>query len=194
MSDVPSRDVTALLRRWREGDPDAQAEVYSVLYEELRRQARGCMRREPDGHTLQTTALVHEAFLRIAGAECPDWQHRVHFLAVAARAMRRVLIDMARSRRAGKRGGRALHLPFDTSLPAPQNPAVDLLALDEALEGLARLDTRKAEVVELRFFGGLTNEEIGAVLNISTDTVMRDWRLARAWLHRILTADDAVPS
>lgn len=194
MSDASSRDVTALLRRWREGNEDAQAEVYSVLYDELRRQARACMRREPEGHTLQTTALVHEAFLRLAGAECPEWHHRVHFLAVAARAMRRVLIDMARARRTGKRGSGALHLPLDSSLPSPQNPGVDFLALDEALDGLARLDPRKAQVVELRFFGGLTNEEIAAVLDISTDTVLRDWRLARAWLHRSLIAEGVVPS
>jgi RNA polymerase sigma factor (TIGR02999 family) len=181
-------DVTALLRRWREGNEDAQAEVFSVLYDELRRQARACMRRESTGHTLQTTALVHEVFLRLASAQCPDWQHRVHFLAVAARAMRRVLVDLARARRTSKRGSGALHLPLDTSLTAPQSPAVDLLALDEALVALAQLDARKAQIVELRFFGGLTNEETAAVLVISTDTVLRDWRLARAWLFRHLTA------
>jgi RNA polymerase sigma-70 factor (ECF subfamily) len=192
MSDAPAVDVTVLLRRWRDGDEDAQAQVYSVLYEELWRQARACMRREPEGHTLQTTALVHEAFVRLASADCPDWQHRVHFLAVAARAMRRVLIDMARARRTGKRGGGALHLPLDTSLPSPQDSGVDLLALDEALDGLTRLDPRKAQVVELRFFGGLTNEEIAAFLDISSDTVLRDWRLARAWLHRFLVADGPI--
>ena len=183
-----------MLRRWREGSQDAQAEVYSVLYDELRRQARACMRGEPEGHTLQTTALVHEAFLRLASAECPEWQHRVHFLAVAARAMRRVLIDMARARATGKRGGRALHVPLDVSVPFPPNSSVDVLAVDEALDRLARLDRRKSQVIELRFFGGLTNEEIAAVLGISTDTVGRDWRLARAWLHRTLATDDEVKS
>ena len=183
-------DVTGLLRRWRDGDKNAEAEVYSVLYDELRRQARACMRRESTAHALQTTALVHEVFLRLASAECPDWQHRVHFLAVAARAMRRVLVDLARARRTSKRGGGAVHLPLDTSLAAPINPAVDLLALDEALEALSQLDARKSQVVELRFFGGLTNEETAAVLVISTDTVLRDWRLARAWLFRRLTGKD----
>jgi len=128
--------------------------------------------------------------VRLAAAECPDWQHRVHFLAVAARAMRRVLIDLARGRRTSKRGAGAVHVPLDTSLPAPSNPPVDLLALDEALLALTQLDHRKAQVVELRFFGGLTNEETAAVLAISTDTVLRDWRLAKAWLLRRLTADD----
>jgi len=190
MGKASSGDVTVLLRRWREGDEGAQAEVYSVLYDELRRQAHACMRRESAEHTLQTTALVHEVFLRLAAAECPDWQHRVHFLAVAARAMRRVLIDLARARRTSKRGAGAMHLPLDTSLPAPSNPRVDLLALDEALLALTQLDHRKAQVVELRFFGGLTNEETAAVLAVSSDTVLRDWRLAKAWLLRRLTADD----
>jgi len=188
MSKRSSDDVTALLRRWRAGDEQAQAEIYSVLYDELRQQARACMRREAAGHTLQTTALVHEVFLRLAQAQCPDWEHRVHFLAVAARAMRRVLVDLARARRTSKRGSDAVHVPLDASVPAPQNPAVDLLALEEALVALAQLDARKAEVVELRFFGGLTNEETAAVLLISTDTVLRDWKLARAWLFRRLTA------
>jgi RNA polymerase sigma factor (TIGR02999 family) len=193
MSDAPGLDITVLLRRWRDGDDDAQAEVYSVLYDELWRQARACMRREPEGHTLQTTALVHEAFLRLASSDCPEWQHRTHFLAVAARAMRRVLIDMARARRTDKRGAGALHVPLDSVLPAPQNSGVDLLALNEALDGLTHLDPRKAQVVELRFFGGMTNEEIASVLDISSDTVLRDWRLARAWLHRFLIAEGAVP-
>jgi len=188
MGKMSGDDVTALLRRWRAGDDLAHAEIYSVLYHELRRQARACMRRESADHTLQTTALVHEVFLRLASAQCPEWEHRVHFLAVAARAMRRVLIDLARARRTAKRGRDAVHVPLDTSLPAPQSPAVDLLALDEALVALAQLDARKAEVVELRFFGGLTNEETAAVLLISTDTVLRDWKLARAWLFRRLTA------
>jgi RNA polymerase sigma factor (TIGR02999 family) len=190
MGPATGGDVTVLLRRWREGDVNAQAEVYSVLYEELRRQARVCMRRESTGHTLQTTALVHEVFLRLASAECPDWQHRVHFLAVAARAMRRVLVDLARARRRSKRGGGAMHLPLDTSLAAPIGRAVDLVELDEALVALAQLDARKSQIVELRFFGGLTNEETAAVLVISTDTVLRDWRLARAWLFRRLTGKD----
>jgi RNA polymerase sigma factor (TIGR02999 family) len=188
MGKASDDDVTALLRRWREGDDDAQAEVYSVLYDELRRQARACMRHESSDHTLQTTALVHEVFLRLAAAQCPDWQHRVHFLAVAARAMRRVLVDLARARRRSKRGSGAVHLPLDVSLMAPQSPAIDLLALDEALVALAELDARKAQVVELRFFGGLTNEETASLLVVSSDTVLRDWRLARAWLFRRLTA------
>jgi RNA polymerase sigma-70 factor, ECF subfamily len=188
MSRKSTEDVTALLRRWRAGDEHAQAEIYAVLYDELRKQAHACMRRESTAHTLQTTALVHEVFLRLASAQCPDWEHRVHFFAVAARAMRRVLIDLARARRTSKRGSGAVHVPLDTSVSAPQTPAVDLLALDEALVALAQLDPRKAQVVELRFFGGLTNEETAAVLLVSTDTVLRDWKLARAWLFRRLTA------
>jgi RNA polymerase sigma factor (TIGR02999 family) len=184
-------DVTTLLKRWREGDANAQGEVYSVLYDELRRQARACMRRESGALTLETTALVHEVFVRLAAADCPDWQHRVHFLAVAARAMRRVLVDLARARRTGKRGRGAVHIPVDTSLPAPLNSAVDLIALDEALQALAHLDARKSKVVELRFFGGMTNEEIATALVISIDTVLRDWRLARAWLFRRLSGKDA---
>jgi RNA polymerase sigma factor (TIGR02999 family) len=149
------------------------------------------MRRESEALTLETTALVHEVFVRLAAADCPDWQHRVHFLAVAARAMRRVLVDLARTRRAGKRGRGAVHIQVDTSIPAPVNPAVDLIALEEALQTLAQLDPRKSKVVELRFFGGLTNEEIATALVISSDTVLRDWRLARAWLFRRLSGKDA---
>jgi len=193
MEKATGGEVTRLLRLWREGDQNAQAEVYAVLYEELRRQARACMRREGAAHPLQTTALVHEVFLRLAAAECPDWQHRVHFLAVAARAMRRVLVDLARARGASKRGSGAEHIPLDTSLAVPINPSVDLLALDEALVALAQVDARKAQVVELRFFGGLTNDETAAVLVISTDTVLRDWRLARAWLFQRLTGRDTTP-
>jgi len=181
------RDITALLQRWREGQAEAAGEVYQVLYKELRRQARACMRREAPDHALQTTELVHEVYVRLAAAECPAWRDRVHFLAVAARAMRRVLIDMARGRRATKRGGGVLHVPLDTSEALAVGPGVDVLALDRALDDLARIDPRKATGVELRFFGGLSNEEIANALDVSTDTVLRDWRMARAWLHRALT-------
>jgi len=187
---APPQNVTQLLIKWGNGNKEVLDELLPIVYDELHRQAARYLRRERVGHTLQTTALVHEVFLRLAAAECPDWRHRVHFLAVAARAMRRVLIDLARARRTSKRGAGAMHLPLDTSLPAPSNPRVDLLALDEALLALTELDHRKAQVVELRFFGGLTNEETAVVLAVSTDTVLRDWRLAKAWLLRRLTADD----
>ena len=180
-------DVTALLRAWHAGDEDAYRQVSSILYSELRRQAAHCMRRRRPGDTLQTTALVHETFMRLAGARQVDWQDRRHFLAVAARTMRRLLIDLARAQASTKRGARAAHVPLDSGVAVGGAPSLDLIALDEALDTLASLDSRKVQVVELRFFAGLTVEETAEVLDVSPDTVARDWRMARTWLLRELS-------
>jgi RNA polymerase sigma factor (TIGR02999 family) len=177
--------VASLLRASREGDQAALAEVSSLLYDELRQRARAFMRRETRGRGFQTTELVHETFVRLAGAEV-DWQDQTHFLALASRMMRRVLIDMARARGYRKRGGGAIHIPLDSGVPGETSRSVDLIALDEALQALAAIDARRAQVIELRFFGGLTVEETARILGVSLDTVMRDWRLAKAWLSRAL--------
>jgi RNA polymerase sigma factor (TIGR02999 family) len=145
------------------------------------------MRREPAGHALQTTALVHEAFLRLPGTHAVDWRDRGHFLAVAARVMRRVLVDVARENQSQKRGEGAVHVPLDEQLNAPGPSLPDLVALDEALDQLGRIDPRKVQVIELRFFGGLTVDETAKVLEVSPDTVARDWRMARTWLLRRLS-------
>jgi RNA polymerase sigma factor (TIGR02999 family) len=177
--------VTTLLRAAREGDETALAEVSALLYDELRQRARACMRREARGRGFQTTELVHETFMRLAGADV-DWQDQQHFLALASRVMRRVLIDMARARGYRKRGGGAIHVPLDSGVAGVMSRGADLIALDEALQALATIDARRAQVVELRFFGGLTVGETARLLGVSPDTVMRDWRLAKAWLSRTL--------
>jgi RNA polymerase sigma factor (TIGR02999 family) len=182
-----SDDVTLLLRAWHAGDEDAYRRVSSMLYDELRRQAAFCMRRQRPGDTMQATALVHEAFLRLTGARKVDWQDRQHFLAVAARTMRRVLVDLARARGSTKRGSGASHVSLEPDVVAAGGPSpLDLIALDEALDTLATLDVRKVRVIELRFFAGLTVDETAHVLDVSPDTVARDWRMARAWLLREL--------
>jgi RNA polymerase sigma factor (TIGR02999 family) len=177
--------VTGLLIAWRGGNEAALEELVPLVHDELRRIARGCMRGERAGHTMQATALVNEAYLRLLGAQKVDWQDRIHFLAVSARLMRRVLVDMARAKKYQKRGGGAEAVTLDEALVVVE-PGRDLVALDEALDGLAKMDERKARVVEMRFFGGLTVEETAAALSVSPDTVMRDWRLAKAWLLREL--------
>ena len=179
--------MTALLRAWHAGDEDAYRQVSSILYEELRQEAARRMRRAPPGSPLQTTALVHETFIRMAGAHRVDWQDRRHFLAVASRTMRRVLVDLVRAHATQKRGSQAVHVPLDSGIAAGGLLPVDLIALDEALEGLAALDPRKVQVVELKFFADLTVEETAEVLNVSPDTVARDWRMARTWLLRELS-------
>jgi RNA polymerase sigma-70 factor (ECF subfamily) len=156
------------------------------VHDELRRIARRCMAGERGGHSLQATALVNEAYLRLIDAQHVDWQNRAHFLAMSARLMRRVLVDVARSKRYQKRGGGAVRVTFDAELLVTPEPGQDLVALDDALEVLATVDARKARVIELRFFGGLSVEETAAVLTVSVDTVMRDWKLAKAWLQREL--------
>jgi len=178
--------VTTLLRAWHTGDEDAYRRVASILYGELRNQAAQCMRHRRSGDTLQTTALVHETFMRLATAHQVEWHDRKHFLAVAARTMRRVLVDLARARGSEKRGAHAAHVPIDSGLAVAGPSPVDLIALDEALDSLAAIDIRKVRVIELRFFAGLTVEETAHVLDVSADTVARDWRMARTWLLREL--------
>jgi RNA polymerase sigma factor (TIGR02999 family) len=178
--------VTELLRAWGEGDDRALEQLTPLVEAELRRLARGYMRRERRGHTLQTTALVNEAFLRLTDARRVRWEDRAHFLGISARLMRRVLVDHARSRGYRKRGGGAERVTLDEELLISPEPAVDMLALDRALEAFAAVDVRKSRVIELRFFGGLSVEETAEVLHVSPDTVKRDWRLAKLWLLREL--------
>jgi RNA polymerase sigma-70 factor (ECF subfamily) len=182
--------VTELLRAWSDGDDDALERLVPLVEAELRRLARGYMGRERPGHTLQTTALVNEAFLRLTDARRVRWQDRAHFLGISARLMRRVLVDHARTRGYLKRGGGAqrvtLHEGLVTAPDRAADPALDLVALDRALEALAKTDPRKSEIVELRFFGGLSVEETAEVLHVSADTVKRDWRLAKLLLLREL--------
>ena len=186
-------DITLLLRAWRAGDRSALDRLTPHLYGELRRLACTFMQRERPDHTLQATALVNEAYLRLVDIRAIDWQDRAHFMAVAAQTMRRVLVDAARARAAEKRGGgmeradqRASGVDLD-GMPAPgTDRAFEVCALDEALDALARIDPRRAKVIELRFFGGLTVEETAEILQISPQSVMRDWKLARAWLTREL--------
>ena len=178
--------VTQLLHEWRGGNEAARDELLVQVYQELRRVARRHMRRERAGHTLQTTAVVHEAFLRLADSDVP-WQDRAHFFAVAAGQMRRVLVDHARARASAKRGGGALRLPLDEALAAPARHSDELLEIDQALVRLAERDPRKSRVVELHFFGGLTYDEIAEVVGVSPATVRVDMRFAMAWLRSDLT-------
>jgi len=175
-------DVTALLLAWGRGDETALEQLIPLVEHELRRIARRCMAGERAGHSLQATALVNEAYLRMIDVQRIRWQDRAHFLAMAARLMRRVLIDWARSKQYQKRGGGALKVTFDEGLQVADERTHDLIAVDEALEALAKFDERKSRVVELRFFGGLSVEETASVLGVSPETVMRDWKLAKAWL------------
>jgi len=186
-----SVDITRLLTQWRQGDAQALEQLMPYVYGELRTQARRYMRNEQSGVTLQTTALVHEVYLRLIDTHAVEWHDRVHFFALSAKLMRRILVDAARARTAVKRGGRAARVEHDSAIDLDQLPtagsnASSLCALDDALEALAQLDRRRAYVVELRFFGGLSVEETADVLQVSPQTVMRDWRLARAWLGREL--------
>jgi RNA polymerase sigma factor (TIGR02999 family) len=181
--------VTQLLRAWGNGDDGALERVTPLVEAELRRLARAYMARERRGHTLQVTALVNEAFLRLTDARSVEWQDRAHFLGISARLMRRVLVDHARSRGYRKRGGDVQRVTLDEGLITLPEPAIDLVALDRALEALAAVDLRKARVIELRFFGGSSVEETAEVLHVSPDTVKRDWRLAKLWLLRELEGD-----
>jgi RNA polymerase sigma factor (TIGR02999 family) len=175
-------EVTGLLLAWREGDQGALDRLVPLIYSELRRLAHGYMRGERPGHSLQTTALIHEAYVRLVDAPQMRWQNHAHFLAVSAQVMRRILVDVARSERSLKRGGDRPHVSFDEGLAIPQEARPDLAALDDALIELAAMDPRKSRVVELRFFGGLTAEQTAEVLGVSGETVLRDWKLAKAWL------------
>jgi RNA polymerase sigma factor (TIGR02999 family) len=187
----PAPPVTQLLLAWRSGDQEAFDRLMPLVYDELRRLARLQLRRERPDHTLQPAALVNEAYLRLVDIRQINWRDRSHFFAMAARQMRRILVDHARARRYQKRGGGAAKVTFDEAVFA-KDRAKDLVALDDALDSLAKLDARKAHVVELRFFGGLTNVETAALLNVSTDTVMRDWKTAKTWLLRELRKDASI--
>ena len=189
MSIPPAHEVTELLRAWSAGDGKALEKLAPLVYEELHRTAHRYMRREQTGHTLQTTALVNEVYMRLVKVRDVNWQDRAHFFAVCARMMRRILTDFARSRRYLKRGGEAAHIPFEEELSPRIEPNVDIAALDDALNALSRSDPRKGQVVELRFFGGLSVEETAQVLGVSIDTVQRDWRLAKVWLMREISGE-----
>jgi RNA polymerase sigma factor (TIGR02999 family) len=189
MSTPADQDVTQLLLAWRGGDDDALDKLVPLVYKELHRLARIYMRREKAGHTLQTTALVHEAYVRLIDASKVRWQNRAHFFAVSAQLMRRILVDFARSRNYQKRGGDARRASFSEALKLSSHENPDIVALDEALTTLANVDERKSQVVELRYFGGLSVEETAEALNVSPETVKRDWRLAKAWLLRHLEAE-----
>jgi RNA polymerase sigma factor (TIGR02999 family) len=186
MSADSSDNVTELLRAHRAGDPEALERLVSRVYGELRRQAARYLRRERGNHTLQPTALVHEAYLRLADQRDVEWQNRAHFFAIAAQIMRRILVDHARARGRGKRGAGQTLLLFDDALAVAESRDLDLVALDDALGALAKLDERQSRVVEMRFFGGLEVEEVAEALGVSPTTVKRDWSLARAWLQREL--------
>ena len=182
-------NVTALLLKWGKGDDDARERLIPLVHQELHRIARRCMAGERVGHSLQATALVNEAYVRLVDGKAVEWHDRAHFLAVSARVMRRILVDHARARRAQKRGGEGARVTFDEALVVTDEPRQNFVALDDALEALAKFDERKSRVVELRFFGGLSVDETASVLNVSRDTVMRDWRLAKAWLQGEMRGD-----
>jgi RNA polymerase sigma factor (TIGR02999 family) len=181
-----SHDVTRLLQAWSDGDEEALNKLTPLVYEQLHSAASRYMAGERPGHTLQTTALIHETYLRLVDVRKVKWQNRAHFLALCAQLMRRILIDFARSRASQKRRGAFPHLDLDGALCVASEPDLDLVGLDDALNRLARVDERQSKVVELRFFGGLNIKETAEVMKISPDTVMRDWKLAKVWLFREL--------
>ncbi len=183
------QEITQLLIAWSQGEQAALDKLMPLVYGELRRIARRCMGRELPGHTLQTTALVNEAYLRLIDADQVQWQNRAHFFAISSQLMRRILVDFARSHHNLKRGGDAPRMSLDEALVVTQERGADLVALDDALTALAALDPRQSRVVEMHYFGGLSVEEIAEVLQVSVATVRRDWRLAKAWLHRELSKE-----
>lgn len=184
METTGSVEITLLLKAWGAGDRAALERLMPAVYHELRRRARAYMRRQPPDHTLQPTALVHEAVLQLVDTAAIDWQDRAHFFAVCAQVMRRILVDSARARGAAKRGGGRAKVNIDDAAGIHFERDREIVAIDEALHVLAAMDPRKARVIELRFFGGLSVEETAAALDVSQQTVMRDWKLARAWLTR----------
>ena len=179
-----SEQITELLQSWSHGDRAAIQKLVPLVYDELHRLAQRYMSDERTGHTLQTTALVNEAYLRLVDSTHASWESRTHFFGVCAQVMRRILVDWARARQALKRGGDVRALDFHDSLAASKDPGTDLVAIDDALKSLAALDWRKGQVVEMRFFGGLSVKETAEVLKVSTETVQRDWKLAKSWLRR----------
>jgi RNA polymerase sigma-70 factor (ECF subfamily) len=184
-------EITQLLVEWSAGNQAALDKLYALVYNELRRLAHGYLRRERKGHTLQTTALINEAYLRLVDQKQVHWANRSHFFAISAQIMRRILIDHARRYNYAKRGGGAERVSLDATAVVAKESARELLRLDEALNQLAKIDPRRSHVVELRYFGGLNNEEIARVLKISENTVTRDWNMARAWLYQELTGSVA---
>ena len=186
---APTHEVTRLLKAWSAGDEEALEKLTPLVYRQLHQIAKRYMAGERSGHTLQTTALVNEAYLRLVDCEGVNWQDRAHFFAVSAQLMRRILIDFARSRLYLKRGAAAPHIALEEAPSVSNEPDVNLVALDDALKALSTVDERKSRVVELKFFGGLSVEETAEVLHVSSDTVVRDWRLAKIWLLRELNQD-----
>jgi RNA polymerase sigma factor (TIGR02999 family) len=182
-----SKDITTLLLEWGSGNHDALQELTPLVYDQLRHLAAGALRRERPGHTLQSTALVHEAYLSLIDQQRVRWHDRDHFFAIAAKIIRRILVNHARGHNAFKRGGANTIMTLDESITPVQGRDVDLIALDDALESLSKMDPQQAKIVELRFFGGLSIESTAGVLGISDSTVKREWNLARAWLKRELT-------
>jgi RNA polymerase sigma factor (TIGR02999 family) len=185
-----TQEVTGLLLSWRQGDPAALDRLVPLVYDELRRVARGHLQREPPGHSLQATALVHEVYLRLVDVDRMTLESRTHFLAVSARLMRQILVDHARRKRADKRGGGVTMMSLDEVSPAAPTSSVDVLALDQALDALSSLDVQQCRVVELRFFGGLNIDEAAEALGVSTATVEREWAMAKAWLYQRLSGGE----
>jgi len=188
MADEKKHDVTEILREWRDGDKNAAEKLFPLVYDELKRQARVYLNRERVGHTLQPTALVHEAYLKLVEQTVLTAENRTHFFAIASRLMRQILVDHARGYKSEKRGGAAQRFSIEELDFHPEQSASDLLELNEALEGLEAIDERKCRVVEMRFFGGLNETEIADTLGISEKTVRRDWQFAKLWLYRELTS------
>jgi RNA polymerase sigma factor (TIGR02999 family) len=184
---MATQEITLMLKAWGDGDRGALEQLTSIVYDELRRLAHSYLRRENVGHTLQTSALVNEAWVRLIDAEQVNWQNRAHFFGVSAQLMRQILVDFARSRQSLKRGGQVFKITLGEAEDIAVEKETDLVALDDALNALAELDSRQSKVVEMRFFGGLSLEETAEVLKVSPGTVRRDWRMARAWLHRELS-------
>ena len=189
MSQTARHEITALLEAWGDGDKSALDRLMPLVYDELRRLAHRYMSHERPGHTLQTTALVNEAYMRLVNWKDVRWENRAHFFAASAQMMRRILVDFARNRQYLKRGAGAIQVSLGEAAAFTECPSADLVALDEALTQLAEMDPRKGQVVEMRFFGGLSVKEVAEVLKVSDETVMRDWRLAKVWLLRELVGD-----
>jgi RNA polymerase sigma-70 factor, ECF subfamily len=194
MSSTSPREITQWLQDWRNGDQAALERLLPVVYQELHKLAHAYLNRERSAHTLQPTALIHEAYLRLLGQNVEQWQNRTHFYGVAAHLMRQILVEHARQRSADKRGGGVVKLALDEALDYAPEQAAELVALDDALTGLAKFDERKCRVIELRYFGGLSVEETAEVLGISVPTVVRDQRMAHAWLHRELSGQTELPA
>lgn len=188
MRSATSYPVTELLTRWNNGDLSARDSLVPLVYDELRRIARRCLAGQRNDHTLQPTALVHEAYLRLIHRDSVDWQNRIHFFALAAQMMRQILVDHARKQAAAKRGGNAVTLVLDEASAVSKATNLDLLALDDAMKRLASLDPRQCQIVELRFFGGLSIEETAQVVKISPATTKREWATARLWLHHVMSS------